>query len=137
MSKLIVMVGLPRAGKSTRAKELSKQLGAPIIGGDAMRLALHGERFLTPAELLVHPFVTLCVRALFHAGHEVVIIDECNVSPKRRERWLNEFGGHEIVFEFVATSKEECIARAQKMGDAVIIPVIERMAAELDPLIEK
>lgn len=128
--KLIVMVGLPRSGKSTWAR----QQGHPIVNGDSVRLALHGERFLAQAEPVVHVITPIMVEALFLAGHETVIVDECNVSLKRREPWMRlaEKLGAEIVFEVIDTLPSCCVQRAMAENDDVILPVIERMAREWD-----
>lgn len=48
MSKptLVLMVGLPRSGKST----IARSGRVPIVSPDAIRLALHGQPFIASAE---------------------------------------------------------------------------------------
>lgn len=131
MKELVVTVGLPRSGKSTWAKTT----GCPIVNRDSIRLALHGEQYLQPAENMVSVIEECMVNALFLAGHETVIVDACHHTEKRRKRW-EEFceKGNILVlgFKFFATDKETCIERAG--DDNVIIPVIERMSEEMDCL---
>jgi predicted kinase len=127
---LIVLVGLPRSGKSTWSKHMSWTYGWPVVNRDSVRLALHGKRFLPEAEGMVAEVTRLMVKALFIAGHATVILDECNVTEKQREEWQNPLWT--VKYKYVDTPKETCIARAIADNDAEIIPVIERMAAELD-----
>lgn len=125
---LICMMGLPRGGKS----EWAKQQGYPIVAPDAIRLALHGHRFLPEAEPWVWTMAKTMAAALFYAGHNTVIVDATNITRHRRDFW--KLNGVETVFKRVGTSADECIARAKAMNDLQIIPVIERMAAEMQPL---
>ena len=128
MNKLILMVGLPRSGKTTWAK----QQGFPIVNPDSIRLATHGQRFYGPAEALVWAFAYLMVDSLFRAGHETVIVDATNVSEKRRSEWGKRFPNAVVIHHIIETSPEECLARARAVEDDEIIPVIQRMAKEWD-----
>lgn len=126
MKTLILTVGLPRSGKSTWAR----QQGHPVVNKDAIRLALHGQRFLPAAEHFVDVLADYMVRSLFLAGHDTVIVDECHNTEKRRERWKS--ATWKIILQVFYTSKEVCIERAEAKNDFVILPVIERMAEESD-----
>ena len=127
---LILMMGLPRSGKTTEAKGL----GYPIVSPDAVRLALHGKTFLSDAEFMVWPLTILMVKAMFAAGHHTVILDATNHTRKRREFWCDA-GDWIVEYHIVETSKEVCIARAEaeealqnSPNHFSLIPVIERMA---------
>ncbi|MGA2875510.1 MAG: ATP-binding protein [Nitrososphaerales archaeon] len=127
-NKLIVMVGLPRSGKTTRAR----QLGFPIVNPDSIRLALHGNRL---AEPFVWEINYLMIRALFLAGHDTVIVDAAHTTNKRRDPYFDQFGNDcHIEFMHIDTSKEICIERATKEGDTVIIPIIEKMANQFESI---
>jgi predicted kinase len=128
MSKplLICTVGLPRSGKST----WTKQQRLPIVNRDAVRLALHGQRFLAEAEDMVAAMTKYMAKALFLGGNQTVIVDECNVSEKRRELWLSD--KWDTVFQYFDTPVEECERRAIATGQEDLIPVINRMAEGLD-----
>lgn len=121
---LICLIGLPRSGKTTWA---GKQ-GYPIVCPDAIRLALHGQRYDSLAEPFVWAIAKCMVRALFLAGHKKVIVDDTNGSRKRRDFWQDD--AWDTVFHVIGTSKDECIRRACKQNDDGIIPVIERMSLE-------
>ena len=118
---LILTVGLPYSGKSTWAL----RQGVPIVCPDAVRLAVHGERYLAPAEPVVWMTVRYMVEALFLAGHDTVIVDATNNTRKRRDAWLSE--KWKVAFQVVEASVEQCIRRARKDGDDLIVPVIQRM----------
>lgn len=125
------MAGLPRSGKSTKARAFK----APIVCPDAIRLALHGERFNDRAETFVWPIAFTMVEALFLAGHDTVVVDACNHTQNRRGQWYERFNhppDRLVTLEVVPTSEAECIARARAAGDEEIIPVIRRMAGDID-----
>lgn len=123
---LILTVGLPRSGKSTWAK----QQGLPIVNRDAIRLALHGQRFLREAESMVTALENYMVRALFLAGHPKVIVDATNITAHRRKRWESDCW--EVEIKIFPVGAETCIARAKADGDLDIIPHIERMVSQTD-----
>ena len=131
---LICMMGLPRSGKSTVARALSSVWHAPLVNRDSIRLALHGERYLKPAEPMVRVFAKLMVESLFTAGHQIVIIDETNMKRSTRDYWREgEWGTR---FLLVDTSFSECVLRANKAKDDKIRPVIVRMHDYTEPLAE-
>lgn len=125
---LVVTVGLPRSGKSTWAVSQAW----PIVNPDAIRLAIHGQRFNAQAEPFVWLVAKTMIRSLFLAGHKIVILDACNTTRKRRDdlrsvEW-------ETFFKVIDTSAEVCHSRAALENDTEIMPVIERMAAQYEPL---
>jgi predicted kinase len=122
---LILTVGLPRSGKSTWAREQ----GLPVVNPDSIRLALHGEAYLERAEPMVWVIAKIMVTALFEAGHAEVILDATSVTQERRDFWKNNLWS--IQYEIFDTSVEECIRRAKISEKLYLIPVIERMAAEM------
>lgn len=135
---LILTVGLPRSGKTTWAL---KQ-GHPIVSSDAIRLATHGRRFWAPMEKTVWATAWQMVAALFHAGHENVIVDACHTSQKRRDFWMSPgMGDHpdwpcwSLYFQIIDTAKEECLRRAG--DDSDIVDAIERMSSEAEWPIER
>lgn len=126
---LVCLVGLPRSGKSTWAKSMRR---FPIVNPDSVRLAIHGQRYVAQAEPFVWAVVRTMIRALFLAGHNVVILDATNTTRKRRDEWLSiEW---ETCFKVIETPKEVCIERALADGDTEIVSVIERMASQFEPL---
>lgn len=126
---LILLVGLPRSGKTTWAK---KQ-GHPIVNPDAVRLALHGKAYVQEAEPMVWAIVRYMVTALFTAGHETVILDACNNSRKRRDPW--EDGAWSREFVVIRATPSECLARVPEGENAEgLRAAIERMAEQHEPV---
>ena len=133
MGKLLVaMQGLPRSGKSTIARQLSQQIGAPIVSRDAIRLALTGQRYVELAEPIVKATSLLMIRALFHAGHVTVICDETNYSRAARDALKSPEWS--TVFYEVSTPPELCKVRAKNTGQEDLIPVIDMMWSRREPL---
>lgn len=132
--QLLAMMGLPRSGKSTIVEKLSLELGAPIVRRDAIRLALHGQRFISNAEPMVKATSIIMMRSLFLAGHNIVICDETNYSKAARNSLKAE--GWDIRWYPVMTSPEVCKERAVATGQPDLIPVIDEMFARYEPLEE-
>ena len=126
---LYLMVGLPRSGKTTIARGLRE----PIVNPDAIRLSLHGQAYMREVEDLVWSFARLMVRSLFGAGHTTVIVDATNNTRKRRDAWRNDDEWN-LEYHVLDTSAEVCIQRAKDTDREDIIPVIERMAEEHEPV---
>lgn len=74
------------------------------------------------------------VRALFLAGHQVVILDATNNTRKRRDEWRSIDWA--TFFKVIDTEVEVCLERALAAGDHDITSVIVRMDAEHEPLQE-
>lgn len=131
---LIAMVGLPYSGKSTKAREISKKTGAPIVCPDTIRIALYSKKFVYDAEPMVWSIASIMVRALFLAGHNTVILDSTNISEKRRNQWRDS--RWTVKWCVVDTKKADCMRRAFAVNDEVIYPVIEKMTLEYEPVEE-
>jgi tRNA uridine 5-carbamoylmethylation protein Kti12 len=130
---LICMMGLPRSGKSTVSKVMSKVLAAPIVNRDSIRLALHGQRYQKLAEPMVKATAIVMVRALFLSGNETIILDETSLKSSSRRFWKNDEEWDQRFFH-VKTPIEVCLERARSMNDEVIQPVIKKMAEYAEPL---
>ncbi len=126
---LILLVGLPYSGKSTWAN----QQAAPIVCPDSIRLALHGQRFVSEAEPFVWAIAKTMAKSLFFSEHQRVIIDATNTTEKRRSFWRDDMWN--IAFHHIDTSVEICLERARAINDISIIPVIERMAKQFEPIL--
>jgi predicted kinase len=139
MKTLICTVGLPRSGKSTWANEQ----GFPIICPDAIRLGMHGQRYLPQAEDLVWTFTFTMVRAIFLAGHNIAILDATSLTLWARNEIRRQLAMYEVFtdeladarFKVFDTPKEVCIERANNTFPD-LVKVIERMSKHIDPLKE-
>lgn len=129
MKTLVMMVGLPRSGKTTVAMDVGKSLCAPIVSPDDIRVALHGQQYVASAERFVWATAHLMVRALFRS-HDFVILDACSHTQARRAEWKSS--GWRRNYKVVEIDKAKCIARAE--GDERVIAAIERMAEAWEPI---
>lgn len=122
---LVCMVGLPYSGKSTEARLMI----FPIVCPDAIRIALHGHKFIPEAEPYIWAIARTMVRSLFIAGHDVVVLDATNTTEERREKWISM--DWETEWSCIRTPAYVCLERAREAGDIAIIPIIEKMAEKL------
>lgn len=125
---LIVLVGLPRSGKTTWA--LDHLL--PIVSLDAIRQVFLASNTPVVASGMVDHTAMFMVRSLFMAGHRRVILDDCNLTRELRDRWYPKAANPTWLVQFVdmpATVKE-CIGRAEKDHT----PTILKMADIAEPL---
>lgn len=130
--QLIAMMGLPRSGKSTIVKRLMKELGAPVVRRDAIRLALHGQRWQKEAEPMVKALSVYMIKSLFLSGHDVVICDETNYSRAARDAVKSS--DWDTVFYEIKTSPEVCKERAVLTNQPDLMKVIDEMYARYEPL---
>lgn len=129
LKTLICMVGLPYSGKSWAARSAACDQPIPVVCPDAIRVALHGHKFIPEAEPYVWAIARTMVRALFMAGSEYVILDATNTTQERRKQWMSE--DWSTKWHEIRTPKERCIQRAKANGDMDILPIIEKMAEEI------
>ena len=132
MPLLIATVGLPRSGKSTILRQMSKNLGAPIVSRDAIRLALHTHHYIPEAEPFTRAIYKCMIVALFEAGHEIVLADETHYS--RAARQFVSDGPWETRFLIVPTPPEVCLSRAADTEQPWLFNVIPEMVARYEPL---
>ena len=132
MNLLIAMMGLPRSGKSTIASKLAKELGAPIVCKDSIRLALYNKRYEASAEDFIRAISKTMIKALFLRGHEIVIADETHFSKAARNHLKDPLW--EIRWFPVQTPADICCERAIQTGQADLVPVINEMNLRYEPL---
>jgi predicted kinase len=118
MKELIIMVGLPRAGKS----EWAKSTGHPIVSVDAIQYAICGKHLIPLDEFnpMRITFAEYMISSLFLAGHDVVIFDDCNIHTLKRLpcKIFAQNNGYKITYKCIKTDVETCIARASKLKNA-------------------
>jgi predicted kinase len=132
MATLIALHGLPRSGKSTVSQILSRQLAAPIVNQDSIRLALHGQVYAKEAEPFTRAIKKVMIAALFGAGHEYVIADETHYS--RASRDFVRDGPWQTYFYEVPTDWKTCLDRAVATKQPWLYNVIKEMRDRHEPL---
>ena len=128
--KLLMLIGLPRSGKSTWARSE----GHPVVNPDSIRLALHGQAFSPAAEPLVWAIARYMVHSLFLAGHKYVILDATNTTKARRDVWK---GPWDRVPHLMSASEKDCLSRVNtypKEIQETMRGVITGMAGKFEPI---
>lgn len=112
---IIILVGLPRSGKTTLANYLKERIpGSAILNPDSVRLALHGKPYIQSAEKTVWAMVEVFLKSLIHAGHKTIIIDSCNTTESRRKAWKTSLSeSSPYLYEVIEldTPEQECLSR--------------------------
>jgi predicted kinase len=131
MKKLIIMRGLPAAGKSSKAAEIMKADGNCVrINKDLLRKMLHFNKWSGKNEGLTRDAARMLARGFLEQG-KVVIIDDTNLNSGTVESWIDLVSKYpDGVLEYVdmETSMEECLKRDQGRQDEVGEAVIKQMA---------
>lgn len=130
MKEVCILVGLPNSGKTTYANKHKKNY--VVISADQVRKLVYGQKFFEGGEPLVWAIRNIALKMLMEQGKNI-LIDETNTTVERREPIIElaQEYGYTIKAVFFNVSKEECISRARKEGNDTIIPIIERMANQL------
>jgi predicted kinase len=129
--KLLMLKGLPASGKSTHARELTKE-GWVRVNKDELRLMMRPFKFQPKFEKQIVLYRDVITMNALEAGFNVVI-DDTNFHPSHEERLREIAKQYKAEFEVMTfdVDVEECIARDLKRGEkAVGEQVIRKMWRE-------
>jgi len=128
--KLVMTTGLPRSGKSTWARDQ----GVPVVCPDAIRIAKTGQRWWGPIEHEIWATARTMVRALFLAGHGVVILDStCGTREQRDFFRPSPDVVWDRYYKTIETSSLRCKIRAENTYPE-LVPVIHWMCKNWEPI---
>jgi predicted kinase len=142
MAKLLMMIGLPASGKTTKVKELIEASGDYVrVNGDLLRTMLHFDKFTSKNEGITQDVQNALVRFLLRKGISV-IVDNTNLGDTHRQRWsgiAQECGATFETMKLTAVPVDECLTRDAAREKSVGRDVILNMALRyrLYPLAEK
>lgn len=148
--KLFFFIGLPRSGKTTRAKEWLRgdplpvrgddydifqayTVGRPrvVVSGDDFRKAVHGHSYIAEAEGLVFAHMDVAIKALLLGGFDV-LVDETSTTESTIMRYLR--ADIDATPIWMDTPVEECVRRAMATGKEYLVGPIHRIARQMEEL---
>lgn len=115
MPRLIVLAGLPGAGKSTKMRELKQQLPeATVVSRDEIRASVFPGIVMTDAhEAVLSYLLERIAISLVQKGYDA-IIDSPNIFASDRQCWLTVaqlLHGVDFEWTMLDTPVETCIER--------------------------
>lgn len=129
MNKVILMCGIPGAGKSTYAKSISEKTGAKRFSADDYRELFYIDPDnATPEEqaLIFNTLYKDANNALAHG--QDIIIDNTNVTSKDRQRTLMSLKGYtDVEIIIVARPYNKCLEANIMRNRVVPKEALERM----------
>lgn len=111
MAKMIILAGLPGAGKSTLAKKMVKQDPTYVrVNLDDIRNMLGTSDF--NKEKLVEQIELTSITYAFNQKYNV-IVDDTNLNPKKinKLKAIAKQYNAEVDYKLISTDVEECIRR--------------------------
>lgn len=135
MSKIIIMLGLPASGKSTKAEELIRSHGNAVrLNKDLLRTMLHFDKFTGNNEALTRDAARTLAMNFLGDGINV-IIDDTNMNPGTMQGWKDlakELDAKVEVVDMTDVPFETCVERdaerGKRGGKSVGAGVIKNMA---------
>ncbi len=133
---LVVMAGLPAAGKSSVAEGLAKVLGCAVLSVDPVEAAMWraGVGRDQPTGLAAYVVVEVLAAEQLALGHDVVV-DAVNAVEPAREQWRGLAGRTGSVLRFIEVRcSDECehrrrLERRQRGIDGFPEPTWEQVQA--------
>jgi predicted kinase len=129
--KVIVLVGLPGAGKSTWARAQ----GAAVLSSDEMRLLLAGDEKDQTIHARVFAAMRYLLRQRLELGAGPTILDATNLRRRDRKPWLKLAAAFSAAAEAVYFDVPLAVCLERNAARVRVVPpeVIRAMHADLEP----
>lgn len=129
---LTVLIGLPRAGKTTFLK--SFKTDQVTISADNFRQLMYGHRFYANGEGMMWATRDICLKILMQQ-HVSIIVDETNITVAHRAKLIKlaKDNGYHTGAIWIDTDPVICAARADNTDQADLKAIIAEMHAKLQP----
>jgi predicted kinase len=113
---LIMIVGVPGAGKSFFAKHFSEMFSAPVVGTDRIRFELFSEpQFTADEQDIIHHLVEYQVEELLKSKATFLVDGSCNAKVERLKlAQLAKKAGYNTLVVWVQTHETTARNRATK-----------------------
>ena len=113
---VIMMIGLPGAGKSFFARQFAESFNAPLISTDQLRTEIIGEpSYSKDEDVLLDRLATQFAQELFKTKKSFIIDGGCNPRTNRQDiERLAKAKGYGILLIWVQTDGPTCRQRATK-----------------------
>lgn len=130
MKNIIILIGLPRSGKTTFRNDFKEMYPHYVcVSADDLRYLIYGQRYFQGGEPLVWAFRGYMLESLFQNGNDI-LIDETNTTTQRRESIIKQArkNGYNVIGIYMDTRLSTCISRS----DEAIIDTLNRMHIQFE-----
>ena len=117
---LLLVVGLPGAGKSFFARQFSETFAAPIVNAEALRCMIVDEPMFTAEEQdLIDKLATHFTQEIAKTKRSFIIDGNCNSKQERQQLYtFAKKEGYDICIVWVQTEPATAKFRATRAGNA-------------------
>lgn len=135
MADLMIMIGIPGAGKSTWCKENIKSPMQKYVSRDEIRFSLlkEGDEYFSKEDEVCRIFYDTITKYLKEGYH--VVADATHLNAASRKKLIYNIEGYDKVFGmYIDTPLRKCLENNEKRkGTKSYVPrsVIRRMASQL------
>lgn len=115
--QFIIMMGLPKSGKSTFVYRELKKDNNVVVSADSLRQLIYGQDFYPNGESVVWAVHQYMLQELMKQNSNI-IIDNTNKSKDRRSSLIKAAKdmGYNVIGVMMATPYDVCLKRAEEEG---------------------
>tara|TARA_Y100001978_G_C23445633_1_gene315184 strand:- start:56 stop:547 length:492 start_codon:yes stop_codon:yes gene_type:complete len=133
LKKLILLIGIPGAGKTTLAMKIVEK-GFHVLNADSIREEIYGDAAEQGDKEEVFSIFFQRLEIAFNEGKNV-IVDNTNLNPKQRKPILdkaNKFGYEDVQLWLLDIPLDLCLSRNKQRKRVVPEDIVANMYMELN-----